>query len=164
MCKPQQRNVVDVTLAAPDSRIENDAVVKGRILSFSRQSGLHVNFAGCSYRGFVQITDVDDAFDAATTGNYRPDAYIWCYVLDATHRKKLVLSTRKSRLVHVYVVSFVLVHVVVRSSPVAVRSSPVAVRSSPVAVRSSPVARGFRRLMADSNFAFLSSLLYYMVA
>ena len=153
VCKPQQRNVVDVTLAAPDSRIENDAVVKGRILSFSRQSGLHVNFAGCSYRGFVQITDVDDAFDAATTGNYRPDAYIWCYVLDATHRKKLVLSTRKSRLVHVYVVSFVLVHVVVRSSPVAVRISPVAVRSS-------PVARGFRRLMADSNFAFLSSLLY----
>ena len=107
VCKPQQRNVVDVTLAAPDCRIENDAVVKGRILSFSRQSGLHVNFAGCSYRGFVQITDVDDAFDAATTGNYRPDAYIWCYVLDATHRKKLVLSTRKSRLVHV--VSFVLV-------------------------------------------------------
>ena len=77
-------------------QLTHDAVAKARVLGSCRTSGLHVMFPRGNYRGFVQRTDVSDAYSAQLP---RPDSVVWCYVLDASSKKKLVLSTRKSRCV-----------------------------------------------------------------
>ena len=78
-------------------RADDGSVVKGRVVSKCGASGLIVWLSN-GYKGCVQMTDIADEYCSDLLKQYAVHDVIWCYVIDARRKMRLVLSTRPSRL------------------------------------------------------------------